>query len=285
MDLRPATVLAEDVYRMGEISLRLVPDNPLFMDGGMMFGVVPKTLWVRHKVPDDRNRIPVAANCLLVQGPQGTSLVEGGIGERYTDKERDLFGLDDVGLLKQSLRSSGIEPEEVDHVFLTHLHFDHCGAVTTYDGSRLRPTFPRARHFVQRREYEILLRPDARSKPSYRVEDLEAVQEAGLLELVDGDAEPVEGFELRTTPGHTAGHQVVLLKSTAGTAAFMGDLVPMVSHFKSNWVAATDLEPLVTMSTKERFLAEAREKDYLVVLYHEHHQPVGRLRDQGFETL
>jgi glyoxylase-like metal-dependent hydrolase (beta-lactamase superfamily II) len=285
MDLRPRTVLAEDVYRMGEISLRLVPDYPLFMDGGMMFGVVPKTLWVKHKIPDDRNRIPVAANCLLVQGPQGTSLIEGGIGERYTDKERDIFGLDDLGLLKRSLRSSGVEPEEVDHVFLTHLHFDHCGAVTTYDGSRLRPTFPRARHFVQRSEYEILLNPDARSKPSYRLEDLEAVEEAGLLELVDGDTEPVEGFELRTTPGHTAGHQVVLLKTTGGTAAFMGDLVPMTSHIKTTWVAATDLQPLTSMAVKERFLAEVREKNYLVVLYHEHHTPVGRLREGGFEAL
>ncbi|MEA2683786.1 MAG: hypothetical protein QOK05_2114 [Chloroflexota bacterium] len=285
LDVPPRTVLAEGAYRMGELELRLVPDTPVFMDGGAMFGVVPKVLWIRHKVPDVRNRVPVAANCLLVQGPQGTSLVEGGIGEKYSDKQRDQFGLEDVGRLRRGLRAAGVEPEEVDHVFLTHLHFDHCGAVTTFDGSRIRPTFPRARHFVQRTEYEILMNPDPRSRASYVPDNLEAVREAGLLELVDGDAQPVPGFELRLTPGHTAGHQVVLVHSAQGTAAFMGDLIPYASHFKANWLAATDVLPLQTMSTKASFLAEARELDYLIVLYHEHVAPVGHLRGEEFSTL
>ena len=250
-----------------------------------MFGVVPKTLWIKHKIPDERNRVPVATNCLLVQGPQGTSLVEGGIGEKYSDKERDIFGIDDLGRLRRGMQAAGVEPEEVDHVFLTHLHFDHCGAVTTYDGSSLRPTFPRATHFVQRDEYERLLQPDPRSRQSYRSENLEAVREAGLLELVDGDAEPVPGFELRLTPGHTPGHQVVLVNSSDGTAAFMGDLVPYPTHFKTNWIAGTDLEPLVSMQTKEEFLAEVREKGYIVVLYHEHLTPVGRLSGDAFDTF
>ena len=285
LDIPPRTRLAEDVYRMGQLELRLVPDAPVFIDGGAMFGVVPKTLWIKHKVPDDRNRVPVAANCLLVQGPQGTSLIEGGIGEKYSDRQRDFFGIDDMGRLKKGLRAAQVEPEDVDHVFLTHLHFDHCGAVTMYDGSRLLPTFPRARHFVQRQEYEVLMNPDPRSKPSYIPDNLEAVREAGLLELVDGDAEPVPGFELRLTPGHTAGHQVVLVKDPAGNAAFMGDLVPYMSHLKTNWVAGTDVLPLQTMSTKDAFLAEVRERDYLVVLYHEHATPVGHLRDGELEPL
>lgn len=270
---------------MGEVSLRLVPDQPVFMDGGVMFGVVPKTLWIRHKVPDARNRVPVAANCLLVQGPQGTSLVEGGIGTKYNDKEKDLFGLEDVGRLTKAMSAAGVEPEDVNHVFLTHLHFDHCGAVSTYDGTRIVPTFPRARHFVQRSEYEILMNPDPRSRPTYRAENLEAIREAGLLELVDGDSEPVPGFELRSTPGHTAGHQVVLVKSSEATAAFMGDLVPFQSHFKTNWVAATDLEPLETMRVKSAFLDEVREKNYMVVLYHEHLEPVGRFEGEDFRAF
>lgn len=270
---------------MGQIELRLVPDSPVFMDGGAMFGLVPKTLWIKHKVPDDRNRVPVAANCLLVQGPQGTSLVEGGIGDKYSDRQRDIFGIDDMGRLRRGLRDAHVEPEDVDHVFLTHLHFDHCGAVTVYDGSRLRPTFPRARHFVQRQEYEVMMNPDPRSKATYLPDNLEAVREAGLLELVDGDAEPVPGFELRLTPGHTAGHQVVLVKDPVGTAAFMGDLVPYRSHFKTNWVAGTDVLPLQTMATKEAFLAEVTERDYLVVLYHEHSTPVGHLRGGELEPF
>ena len=270
---------------MGELSLRLVPDAPVFMDGGVMFGVVPKALWIRHKIPDARNRVPVAANCLMVQGPEGSTLIEGGVGDKYSDKQRDMFGLDDLGRLTRGLAAAGVEPEEVDHVFLTHLHFDHCGAITTYDGSRVRPTFPRARHFVQRREYEAMVSPDPRSQATYMPENLEAVREAGLLELVDGDAEPVPGFEVRVTPGHTAGHQVVLVHSSGGTAAFMGDLIPYTTHLKTSWIAATDLAPLDTMRTKEAFLAEVREKDYLVVLYHEHLQPVGRLRAEGFEAL
>lgn len=282
LDIPPRTVLAEDAYPLGQLTLRLVPDAPVFMDGGAMFGVIPKTLWIKHKVPDDRNRVPVATNCLLVQGPQGTSLVEGGIGDKFSDKEKDIFGLDDVGRLKAGLRAAAVEPEDVNHVFLTHLHFDHCGAVTTYDGSRLRPTFPRARHFVQRREYEIMLDPDPRSRATYIPDNLEAVREAGLLELLDGDCEPVPGFEMRLTPGHTAGHQVVLVHSDSGTAAFMGDLIPYTTHFKTNWIAGTDLVPIESMKTKEAFLAEVREKDYLVVLYHEHTTPVGRLTPEGF---
>jgi glyoxylase-like metal-dependent hydrolase (beta-lactamase superfamily II) len=250
-----------------------------------MFGVVPKALWIRHKVPDSRNRVAVASNCLLVQGPEGTSLIEGGIGEKFDDRARDNFGLEDLGRLKRGLKGAAVEPEEVDHVFLTHLHFDHCGAVTTYDGSRLRPTFPRARHFVQRREYEILMNPDPRSRPSYVPDNLEAVREAGLLELLDGDCEPVPGFEMRLTPGHTSGHQVVLVHSQGSTAAFMGDLVPYVSHLRLNWVASTDTAPLETMDTKKRFLAEVVERDYLVVLYHEHTTPAGRMRDGAFEPV
>jgi glyoxylase-like metal-dependent hydrolase (beta-lactamase superfamily II) len=285
LDTAPRTRLAEDSYRMGDTELRLVPDSPVFMDGGAMFGVVPKTLWIKHKVPDDRNRVPVASNCLLVQGPQGTALIEGGIGEKYSDRQRDIFGLDDVGRLRRGLEAARVEPEDVDHVFLTHLHFDHCGAVTTYDGSRLRPTFPRARHFVQRAEYEVLMNPDPRSRASYVPDNLEAIREAGLLELLDGDSEPVRGFEVRLTPGHTAGHQVVLVHTSDGTAAFMGDLVPFASHLKTNWVAATDVLPLQTMSTKESFLAEVRELDYLVVMYHEHIDPVGRFRGEVFEKF
>jgi glyoxylase-like metal-dependent hydrolase (beta-lactamase superfamily II) len=282
MDVVPQSALAEDAYQLGELTLRLVPDAPVFMDGGAMFGLTPKTLWIKHKIPDDRNRVPVATNCLLVQGPQGSSLVEGGVGEKFSVKERDIFGLDDLGRLARSLKAAAIEPEEVDHVFLTHLHFDHCGALTTYNGSALRPTFPRARHFVQRREYEALLNPDPRSRPTYRAENIEAVRDAGLLELLDGDGEPVPGFEMRLTPGHTAGHQVVLVHSSAGTAAFMGDLVPYASHFKINWIAGTDVAPLETMATKERFLAEARERQYLIVLYHEHLTPVGRLNAEAY---
>ena len=285
LDVPPRSVLAEDVYRIGELQLRLVPDAPVFMDGGAMFGVVPKTLWIKHKIPDARNRVPVAANCLLVQGPEGTSLIEGGIGDKFTDRQKDNFGLEDLGRLKRGLAAAQVDPEEVDHVFLTHLHFDHCGAVTTYDGSRLRPTFPRARHFVQRAEYEILLNPDRRSAASYIPDNLEAVREAGLLELVDGDSEPVPGFELRLTPGHTAGHQVVLVKDPAGTAAFMGDLVPYTTHLRLNWLAATDVLPLQTMTTKQAFLEEVRQKDYLVVLYHEHTSPVGRLRGEELEPV
>ena len=110
MDLRPRSILAEGVYQMGELSLRLVPDTPVFMDGGAMFGVIPKTLWVRHKVADERNRVPVAANCLLVQGPEGTTLIEGGVGDKYSDKEQDIFGLEDLGRLTRGLRAAGIEP-------------------------------------------------------------------------------------------------------------------------------------------------------------------------------
>jgi glyoxylase-like metal-dependent hydrolase (beta-lactamase superfamily II) len=285
LDVVPRTRLVEDVYRMGDLSLRLVPDAPVFMDGGAMFGLIPKTLWIKHKIPDDRNRVAVATNCLLVQGPQGTSLVEGGIGDKFSGKQMDIFGVDDVGRLRRGLKAAAVEPEEIDHVFLTHLHFDHCGAVTSYDGSRLRPTFPRARHFVQRREYEALVNPDPRSRPTYVSENLEAVREAGLLELLDGDCEPVPGFEMRLTPGHTAGHQVVLVHSTDGTAAFMGDLIPYTSHFKTNWVAGTDLAPLETMSTKELFLAEVRDKNYLVVLYHEHTTPVGFLEGEELRPV
>jgi glyoxylase-like metal-dependent hydrolase (beta-lactamase superfamily II) len=255
------------------------------MDGGAMFGVIPKTLWVQRVVPDERNRVPVAANCLLVQGPQGNVLIEGGVGEKYTDKERNIMGLDDLGQLRRGLKRVGLEPEEIDHVILTHLHFDHCGAITTNDGSRLRATFPKARHYVQRREYEILLNPDPRSRPSYVPDNLEAVREAGLLELLDGDSEPLPGFEVRMTPGHTAGHQVVLVRDGGNTACFMGDLIPFVAHLKTNWVAGTDMEPLKTMESKEVLLREVREREYLVVLYHEHATPVGRVGEAGFARL
>ncbi|MEO6796234.1 MAG: MBL fold metallo-hydrolase [Candidatus Dormibacter sp.] len=272
--------------QLGRFTLHRLSDGQWRMDGGSVFGVVPKVMWEKLKAPDARNRITMATNCLLVRTPDANVLIEAGIGPKLSEKERDIYAYDRVPGIPDALGAAGLQPTDIDLVVLSHLHFDHVGALVTpgRDGE-LSPLFPRARHVVQARELEAWRRPDPRSKPSYKPENLALLEDEGRLLVVDGDAEVAPGIRVRVTGGHTAGHQAVYVQDQEETVVFTGDFLFMRAFLKVNWVSGLDLFPLEAMERKVTFLAEAARERQLIWLYHETENMLGYWTGEGFEPV
>jgi glyoxylase-like metal-dependent hydrolase (beta-lactamase superfamily II) len=272
--------------KLGRFQLQRLSDGTFRMDGGAVFGVVPKVLWERVKTPDARNRVTLATNCLLVRTPEANILIEAGVGPKLSDKERDIYGYEREPGLPASLAEVGLRPEDIDLVVMSHLHFDHCGALVTpgRDGE-LTPLFPRAKHVVQARELQAWRQPDPRSKPSYKPENLVLLEQSNRLLVVDGDASVAPGIRVRVTGGHTAGHQAVYVTDQEQTVVFTGDFLYMRAFLKVNWVSGLDLYPVESMERKVSFLQEAARERQLIWFYHETEQMLGYWTGEGFEPV
>ncbi|MFV1986189.1 MAG: MBL fold metallo-hydrolase [Gemmatimonadota bacterium] len=250
------------------------------LDGGSMFGVVPRTMWERHIEPDERNRIPLSMRCLFVQTAERNIVVDTGAGNKTSEKLRSVYGIDNAGdptRLETSLRAIGADPVDVDLVISTHLHFDHAGGQTTLkeDGS-IVPAFPNARYLIRRGEWEAAHSTNRRIRSSYTKDDFDPLKEAGVLDLTDGDMEVVPGVRLVGLPGHTADHQGVLIDLGDEVLWFPCDLVPTSAHLRPTWIMAYDLEPLVTLQSKEHWLTRAGEEEWRLVFVHDHKVVSGR---------
>ena len=272
--------------KLGRFQLQRLSDGQFRMDGGAVFGVVPKVLWEKVKTPDARNRVTLATNCLLVRTPEANILIEAGVGPKLSDKERDIYGYEREPGLPASLADVGLRPEDIDLVVMSHLHFDHCGALVTpgRDGE-LTPLFPRAKHVVQARELQAWRRPDPRSKSSYKPENLGILEESNRLLVVDGDATVAPGIRVRVTGGHTAGHQAIYVTDQEQTVVFTGDFLYMRAFLKVNWVSGLDLYPVESMERKVSFLQEAARERQLLWFYHETEQMLGYWTGEGFEPV
>lgn len=269
--------------QLGELRLTLVDDGPFRLDGGAMFGVVPKVMWQRKKAPDDLNRIPMVTNCLLVERGDELLLVDTGIGDKNDARFRAQFGMSEEALrLPQQIRQAGYELGDVTHVVLSHLHFDHCGWNATEVGGKLLPTFPKATYFMCRGEVEHARSPNARDRASYDPRNWEPLFDAGVVELFDESATPVDGVRAVRAPGHNADMCIVLLDGGASSTrfrrgAFWADLVPTVAHVPTPWVMGFDLYPLETMANKDHWLQQAAAEDWLCIFEHETAEPFGHL--------
>ena len=261
------------------MQLTLLPTGTFKLDGGAMFGIVPKRMWNKANPADENNLCTWALNCLLIETAGRKILVDCSIGDKQDAKWRSYFEPSGALSPLPLLAGQGISAEEITDVFLTHLHFDHCGGNTRLDAAgRAEPSFPRARYFVQRGEWEDAIRPHALSRASYLARNFLPVAEAGLLERVEGEAEILPGVQLLPTPGHTPHHQSVLIDLPGGRRLFYpGDLIPTSSHLPLAWIMAYDLAPRVTLETKARLLARQRAEDWFVCFEHEREAPVGRL--------
>ncbi len=252
-----------------------------WLDGGAMFGVVPRPLWERKITPDHRHRIPLALRCLLVETPNALVLVDTGIGNKESDKFRDIYGVDNAGdptRLEDALRSLGFEVGDVDLVVSTHLHFDHAGGnlVLAPDGT-MAPAFPRARFVMQKGELGFANSPSERVRASYMAKNYRPLVEAGLVDTVEGPSELLTGIQLLPTPGHTPFHQSILVESQGETAVFLADLCPTSAHLPLPWIMGYDLEPLVTLETKRAVLERASEEGWILIFQHDPFIPWGRL--------
>lgn len=271
---------------IGDIEIHLISDGVVWVDRGGPFGLVPPALWRAIQPPDDQQRVPMSLNCLLVRAGGQTIVVDTGLGTKLNDKERRIWGLQrPTGTLLDGLARLGVAPEDVDLVIDTHLHGDHCAGNTTLDGASgedVRPTFPRARYVVQRREYEDAMRPNERTRATYFPINYEPLVTGGQMTLLDGDAEVAPGVRVVVTPGHTPGHQCVLFESGGQHALFVADLASYAVHFERlGWMTAYDVEPLVTLETKRRWQEWALETDALLIFQHDTRVPAGRLVRDG----
>ena len=261
--------------RFGEFEFSLFSDGTYFLDGGAMFGVVPKPLWEKKMPADEQNRIVLGLNTLLIRTGKHNVIVETGIGPKLSPKMSAIYG--HTPLLLDNLRAAGVDPASIDIVINTHLHFDHCGWNTYVDGDRVVPTFPNAKYYAQRVEVEHGHRQLERDRISYISENYDPLIATGQMTLLDGDADIVPGISVRLYPGHTRSMQGVLIRSGGQTACYIGDLIPTTAHTDLTWVMAYDILPLETIESRKRFYAEAIPKKWLVVFTHDHRHPFAYL--------
>ncbi len=256
--------------QIGPYSIECIVDARFGLDGGAMFGIVPRPLWEKSIPPDERNRIDLAARCLLVRGAGRCVLVETGLGDKFDDKRTDIFkvGRHQGGLVAQ-LEARGIAPEEVTDVVLTHLHFDHCGGTTRFEKDRTVLTFPAATHYVQRRQWEWARAPSGKDAGSFREEDFGALENDRRLSLVDGETELFAGFHVHVVDGHTPGMQLVSIRGDDAGMLFCADLVPTRAHLRWPYIMAYDNQPLRTLDEKRRWLSGAAERGDVVVFGHD----------------
>jgi glyoxylase-like metal-dependent hydrolase (beta-lactamase superfamily II) len=264
---------------LGDLKLTMLNGGNFRLDGGAMHGVVPKTIWSKLVSCDDLNRVEYTTQCLLVETPTERVLVETGNGDKFSPKLKEIYGIDHDRAIGVALKEAGLEPDDIDTVVMTHLHFDHSGGTTRRTASGgFEPLFRRARHVVQRREWEDATHPHERNRASYLQENVGPLEEAGLLQLVDGETEIAPGVRVIPTPGHTAGHQSILIGPPDGPKAlFLGDAVPTAVHVRLPWVMAYDLDPARNMETKRSLFTRALAEDWLLVWGHDHDHAAGRL--------
>jgi glyoxylase-like metal-dependent hydrolase (beta-lactamase superfamily II) len=272
-------------YRVGEFEITIVSDGYIRMDGGAVFGLIPRVMWEpevgRENIGDDY-RIRQDLNCMLVRRGADLVLVETGMGDKHDARVRERLYPGDYGYLVESLAAAGVGPADVTAVANTHLHADHCGWNTVRRDGRVVPTFPNARYFVQAGEFEAATHPDDRTRGTYFAENFAPLREAGVLELVEGEHQVVPGLHFLPTPGHTEDHASIVVSSGGETAIYTGDLVHhRVQVERPAWISAFDIMPLVSLRTKQALAERAIRENALLICVHNPFPGVGRLREEN----
>ena len=255
--------------RLGSWKIHLLETGHLWLDGGSMFGSVPKPLWSREHPPDERNRIRLAMRCLLLVDGERRVLVDVGVGEKFSDKLIDIYRVENERSLTGALDEAGYAPADVTDVVLTHLHFDHAAGSTRREGDALVPALPNARYHVQAKNLANARDPNPREKASYMPENFEPLAEAGALETWDGAATPWPGFEIIPADGHTRGQQLVRVSGPEGALYFVADLIPTRSHVRIPFVMGYDVAAIETMAEKKSLLDRAVAEKAWVCLEHD----------------
>ena len=273
----PPVALTTKRLAWGDLQLTAVHDGPYRLDGGAMFGVVPRPLW-EHKAPaDDRNRIQMALRPLVVEADWGRMIIDCGAGDKMDPKLRDIYALDRTRHLDHALADVGLSADAIDVVLATHLHWDHFGGATTKD---LRPRFPRARYLIRSAEWEDATHPHERNRASYLQNDFVPLEAAGVIDFFDDDSTIRPGVRVVRTGGHCGQHQVVFLESGGKTALFTADLIPMTAHVQDAWIMGYDLFPMETLAVKKRLIRDAIDREYLIFFEHDPIVTAGYIREK-----
>ena len=267
-----------EVVAMMPTAVKIISDGVIKMDGGSMFGQVPKVAWESSVVTDRKNRMTLGLNCLLLQVAGQNVLVDTGTGSKEIDQD---LGLVPSRLLK-GLKGVGLTPKDVSAVVLSHLHFDHSGGCTRLDRTgKLVTTFPKAKYYVQRACWDEACNPNERCQGSHRSENFLPIEERGQLELLDGDTEIMPGLNVIVTDGHALGHQIVMFQHGGERVVFLGDIVPTPHHLKMVAISAFDSSPEKTLEQKRDLLKQAEQQGWLLVFSHGHDIKAGYLERRG----
>jgi glyoxylase-like metal-dependent hydrolase (beta-lactamase superfamily II) len=269
------------MVRLGDFELVPLLDGYFRLDGGAMFGVVPKALWEKRAPADERNRITMAMRPLLVRGAGPLMIIDAGCGDKMDAKSADIYGFDRRENLDVTMARAGVRAEDIEVVLASHLHFDHAGGFTAKDGSgAVRPRFPNARYLANQGEWDDATHPHERNRASYFAENYVPLQEAGVLDLLPDDQVIAPGIRVRRTGGHTRFHQIVSIESGGKTAVFAADLMPTTAHVDVPWIMAYDLYPMETLEFKRAFVKEAIEREYIVFFEHDPVVAAGYIRQK-----
>jgi glyoxylase-like metal-dependent hydrolase (beta-lactamase superfamily II) len=274
----------EKAMKFGDFEIFSIVENSFKIDGGAMFGVVPKIIWERLVTSDEFNRVKLDLNLLLVKTGRGNILIDAGIGDALSEKQKKIYGIEKSSELERRFSELNLTPEDIDLVILTHLHADHAGGAIKMDEvGKKTCRFPNARHIVQIKEWNDAMSPDERTSATYFTEKLKFLEESNLLELVDGEDEVAEGIKVIPTGGHTPGHQAVLIEYGENKILCPGDIIPSASHLKIPYVASVDLFPLETMALKRKFLDVCINDGWLLAFDHDVNIKLGKLEKSGME--
>jgi glyoxylase-like metal-dependent hydrolase (beta-lactamase superfamily II) len=265
--------------KVRDINIRLIVDGRFWLDGGSMFGIVPKALWGRLVECDEKNRMPLALNCLLIETPDKRILFDAGIGTNTSPKFNKIYNVTDVRGMRYRIEEAGLRVEDIDMVVFSHLHFDHVdGAVEVVDG-KPAPVFPNAEYIAQAGEWRHAHDTNEFTAGGYSDFSFDALERTGRLRLIEGDAEIAPGVRVHVTGGHTAHHQMLMIESGGEKAACFADLIPMTAHISLPYIMALDEYPMQTLEAKRRLLRRAADEDWLCFFDHECASPAGRIRE------
>ena len=275
----PRVALAAKRLAWGNLELVCLHDGLFRLDGGAMFGVVPRPLWEKKAPPDDRNRIQLSMRPLLVQADWGRMIIDCGAGDKMDAKQRDIYALERTRHLDHALADAGLSADDIDIALATHLHFDHFGGATRRVDDAVRPRFTRARYAIRAAEWDDATHPHERNRASYLQEDFVPLEDAGVVDFYEDDHEVRPGVRVERTGGHTGQHQVVYVESGGRTAIFTADLIPTTAHIQDPWIMGYDLFPMQTLAVKKRLIREAIAREHLIVFEHDPVVAAGYIRE------
>lgn len=266
-----------NAVKINGFELLLASDGTFKLDGGAMFGIVPKLVWERYFKPDERNKITLGTNVLVIRNENKVALVDLGIGNKFDKKLEDIYEIKRTKTLLQDLSEKGIERGDVTHIFITHGHLDHTGWTNTYNQNELEPTFPNAKYIMQEDTLKEIKEPNQKTKPNYNYLNFQNLD--NHIELLNGDEEIFPGVELVKSGGHTKGHQVIIVRVGNKTFTYFGDLIPTSAHIKPAYVMAYDLYPMDTFSKKKEILEKAYEEQWTLFFEHDPVTSTAQLAD------
>ena len=271
--------------KFGNFEIFSIVENSFKIDGGAMFGVVPKIIWEKLTPPDEKNRVTLDLNLLVIKAKNENILIDAGIGDVLSERQRKIYGIEKPSSLVEKLSEINLTPEAIDLVILTHLHADHAGGVVRLDASGKKTCrFPNARHIVQIKEWDDAMSPDERTAATYFTENLRLLEQSNLLELVDGEDEVADSIRVVKTGGHTPGHQAVLIEDGDKKILWPGDIIPSTFHLRIPYVASVDLLPQETMAQKREFLDMCTDDGWLLAFDHDVNIKLGKLEKTGNEV-